>query len=69
VIPAVLGETHFAFMGYSLNFRQTPAKREMEYLRVLGVARKALKSSSYLDLRRSWWAVTRNSRLNCNLKI
>jgi len=30
VVPAFLGETHFAFMGYSLNFRQTPAKREME---------------------------------------
>ena len=26
VIPAFMGETHFAFMGYSLNFKQTPAK-------------------------------------------
>src|SRR5579871_2268483 len=33
VVPAFMGETHFAFMGYSLNFRQTKARREMEYLR------------------------------------
>ena len=24
VVPAFLGETHFAFLGYSLNFSQTP---------------------------------------------
>ena len=35
VIPAFLGETHFAFLGYSLNFQQTPARRQMEYLRIL----------------------------------
>src|SRR5882757_9856020 len=27
VIPAFLGETHFAFLGYAKNFRQTTAKR------------------------------------------
>src|ERR1700719_2962572 len=36
VIPAFMGETHFAFMGYSLNFKQTPAKREMDYLPIVG---------------------------------
>ena len=43
VIPAFLGETHFAFLGYSLNFRQTPAKREMEYLRILAGAKESAK--------------------------
>jgi ATP-binding cassette subfamily B protein len=38
VVPAFLGETHFAFLGYSLNFQQTPAKRQMEYFRILSGA-------------------------------
>src|SRR6201987_2809695 len=33
VLPTFLGETHFAFLRYALNFRQTPAKRQMDYLR------------------------------------
>ena len=50
VIPAFLGETHFAFMGYSLNFRQTPAKREMEYLRVLGGSKESAKELKLFGL-------------------
>ena len=38
VVPAFLGESHFAFLGYNLAFRQTPTKREMDYLRFLGVS-------------------------------
>src|SRR5271167_216846 len=33
VLPSFLGETHYAFLGYAKNFRQTPAKRQMDYLR------------------------------------
>jgi ATP-binding cassette subfamily B protein len=43
VVPAFLGETHFAFVGYSLSFAQTPARREMEYLRVLGGSKESAK--------------------------
>jgi len=43
VVPAFLGETHFAFLGYSLSFAQTPARREMEYLRVLGGSKESAK--------------------------
>jgi ATP-binding cassette subfamily B protein len=43
VVPAFLGETHFAFLGYSLSFVQTPARREMEYLRVLGGSKESAK--------------------------
>ena len=50
VIPAFLGETHFAFKGYSLNFRQTPAKREMEYLRVLGGSKESAKELKLFGL-------------------
>ncbi|NIM49812.1 MAG: ATP-binding cassette domain-containing protein [Gemmatimonadales bacterium] len=33
VIPAFLGETHFAALGYSLLFRWTPERRMLDYLR------------------------------------
>jgi ATP-binding cassette, subfamily B, bacterial len=50
VIPAFLGETHFAFLGYSLNFEQTPAKREMEYLRILGGSKESVKELKLFGL-------------------
>jgi ATP-binding cassette subfamily B protein len=50
VVPAFLGETHFAFLGYSLNFEQTPARREMEYLRVLGGSRESAKELKLFGL-------------------
>jgi len=28
VVPAFMGETHFAFLGYAKNFRQTPVRRQ-----------------------------------------
>jgi ATP-binding cassette, subfamily B, bacterial len=50
VIPAFLGETHFAFMGYSLNFKQTPAKREMDYLRIIGGSKESAKELKLFGL-------------------
>jgi ATP-binding cassette, subfamily B, bacterial len=43
VVPAFVGETHFAFLGYAKNFRQTTAKRQLDYLRVLGGSKEAAK--------------------------
>ena len=43
VLPAFLGETHFAFLGYSLNFMQTTARRQMDYLRVLAGSKESAK--------------------------
>ena len=43
VIPAFVGETHFAFLGYAKNFRQTTAKRQLDYLRMLGGSKEAAK--------------------------
>ncbi len=43
VVPAFLGETHFAFLGYSLSFRQTAARRQMDYLRTLGGSKESAK--------------------------
>jgi len=43
VLPAFIGETHFAFLGYAKNFRQTPARRQLDYLRILGGSKEAAK--------------------------
>lgn len=43
VLPAFIGESHFAFLGYSLNIRQTPVRRQLDYLRVLGASKESAK--------------------------
>jgi ATP-binding cassette subfamily B protein len=50
VIPAFLGESHFAFLGYAKNFRQTPIRRELDYLRVLGGSKEAAKELKLFGL-------------------
>ena len=52
VVPAFLGESHFAFLGYSLNFRQTPRRRQMDYLRVLGASKESAKELKLFGLSR-----------------
>jgi ATP-binding cassette subfamily B protein len=51
VIPAFLGESHFAFLGYAKNFRQTPARRQLDYLRVLGGSKEAAKELKLFRLK------------------
>src|SRR3982751_5881902 len=41
VVPAFLGESHFAFVGYGLNLRQSPVRRQLDYLRVLGASKES----------------------------
>ena len=48
VLPSFLGETHYAFLGYAKNFRQTPAKRQMDYLRQVAGSREGAKGSEAL---------------------
>jgi len=50
VVPAFIGESHFAFLGYSLAFNQTQAKREMDYLRFLGVSKDSAKELKVFSL-------------------
>ncbi|MGK2962509.1 MAG: ABC transporter ATP-binding protein [Gemmatimonadaceae bacterium] len=38
VLPSFLGETHFAALGYSLLFRWTPERRQLDYLRTVGAS-------------------------------
>jgi ATP-binding cassette subfamily B protein len=49
-VPVFLGETKFAFLNYSLLFRQTPAKRELDYLRYLGASRQSAKEVKIFGL-------------------
>jgi ATP-binding cassette subfamily B protein len=51
IVPAFLGESHFAFLGYARNFRQTPIRRELDYLRVLGGSREAAKELKLFGLK------------------
>ncbi|HXW61148.1 MAG TPA: ABC transporter ATP-binding protein [Candidatus Acidoferrales bacterium] len=50
VVPAFVGETHFAFLGYSLNFQQTTQRRLLEYLRVLGGSKESAKELKLFGL-------------------
>ncbi|HUZ97346.1 MAG TPA: ABC transporter ATP-binding protein [Edaphobacter sp.] len=50
VLPSFLGETHFAFLGYAKNFRQTPAKRQMDYLRQVAGSREGAKEVKLFGL-------------------
>ena len=50
IVPTFFGETHFAFLGYSLNSQQTPARREMEYVRNLGGSRESAKELKLFGL-------------------
>ncbi len=50
VLPAFLGESHFAFLGYAKNFRQTPIRRQLDYLRQVGGSKGAAKELKLFGL-------------------
>lgn len=50
VVPAFLGESHFAFEGYSLNISQTPTRRQLDYLRTLGASKESAKELKLFGL-------------------
>ena len=50
VLPSFIGETHFAFLGYEKNFRQTPRKRIMDYLRQVGGSKESAKELKLFNL-------------------
>ncbi len=43
ILPSFVGETHFASLGYSLLFRWTPERRQLDYLRFVGASDKTAK--------------------------
>ncbi len=50
VFPSFLGETHYAFLGYAKNFRQTTRKRQMEYFREVAGSREGAKEVKLFGL-------------------
>ena len=50
VIPAFIGESHFAFLGYALNTRLTPTRRQLDYLRDLGASKESAKELKLFGL-------------------
>jgi ATP-binding cassette subfamily B protein len=43
VLPAFIGESYFVFLGYSQHMVQTPARRKLDYLRLLGASKESAK--------------------------
>ncbi len=50
VLPAFLGEAHFASLGYSLLFQWTPERRLLDYLRYMGASDESAKEVKLFGL-------------------
>ena len=50
VIPAFLGETHFTTLAYSVLYRWTPQRRQLDYLRLLGASAQSAKEVKIFGL-------------------
>jgi len=49
-IPVFLGETRFALLNYSMLYRYTPERRELDYLRFLGASSESAKEIKIFGL-------------------
>ena len=49
-IPVFLGETRFAMLNYSMLYRYTPERRELDYLRYLGASSQSAKEVKIFGL-------------------
>ncbi|HXE12342.1 MAG TPA: ABC transporter ATP-binding protein [Bryobacteraceae bacterium] len=49
-VPVFLGETKFALLNYSILFRYTPERRELDYLRYLGASNESAKEVKIFGL-------------------
>jgi ATP-binding cassette subfamily B protein len=50
IIPVFLGETRFALLNYSILYRYTPERRELDYLRYLGASIQSAKEVKIFGL-------------------
>jgi ATP-binding cassette, subfamily B, bacterial len=62
VLPAFLGEAHFASLGYSLLFQWTPERRLLDYLRYMGASDESAKEVKLFGL--SGFLVGRYAKLS-----
>ncbi len=61
VLPSFLGETHFAALGYSLLYRWTPERRQLDYLRFTAASDETAKEIKLFGLSR--WLTDRYAKL------
>src|SRR5947209_4332080 len=50
VVPTFLGETHFTSLAYSVLYRRTPQRRQLDYLRFLGASAQSAKEVKLFGL-------------------
>src|SRR3954452_3839988 len=50
VVPAFLGENHYSKLAYSVLFRRTPQRRQLDYLRLLGASAQSAKEVKIFGL-------------------
>src|SRR5215207_718736 len=62
VLPSLLGETHFASLGYSLLYSWTPERRQLDYLRYIAASDVSAKELKLFGL--SDFLVGRYDRLS-----
>lgn len=62
VLPSFLGETHFASLEYSLLYRWTPERRQLDYLRFIGASDRTAKEVQMFGL--APWLVERYRTLS-----
>jgi ATP-binding cassette subfamily B protein len=62
ILPGFLSETRFAAMQYSLMFRWTPQRRQLDYLRFVGASDKTAKEVQLFGL--APWLTERYRRLS-----
>lgn len=62
VLPSFLGETHFAGLAYSLMYRRTPQRRQLDYVRFVGASDKTAKEVQLFGL--APWLISRYRALS-----
>lgn len=62
VLPSFFGETHFASLEYSMQFRWTPERRQLDYLRYVAASDRTAKEVQLFGL--SPWLIDRFRRLS-----
>jgi len=62
VLPSFFGETHFASLEYSMQFRWTPERRQLDYLRYVAASDRTAKEVQLFGL--SSWLIERFRKLS-----
>ncbi len=62
VLPSFIGETHFAGLSYSLLFRWTPQRRQLDYVRYVGASAPTAKEVQSFGL--APWLISRYRSLS-----